>query len=539
MTGLNFGWGARLPMVLQTEAAECGLACLAMVRGYHGHASDLSELRRKVAVSLKGLNHADLIAMGERLGLASRPVRLELDELARLAVPAILHWDLNHFVVLKSVSGGAVVVHDPAAGVCKLSMAEVSRHFTGVALELTPIGGFEAEQAPPRVRVRSVLGRISGLWRSLSHVFLLALAIEVFAVVSPLFLQWVVDQALVTADRDLLLVLALGFGLLVLLRTAVTAMRGWILMVLNASLSVHSKSNLFSHLVNLPASFFEARHQGDVLSRFGSQESILQALTSDAVEAVLDGLLVAITLAIMFLFSPGLTAIVLAGALVYGALRWASYAGLRRASAEAIVWAARRDSHFLESLRGIRTLKLFGAQESRHAHWLNLVVETVNRQLTSQKLLLGVRVANSFLFGGLTILVVWLGAHRVLDNLMSIGMLLAFIAYKDQFFGRVSNLIDRAVELTMLRLHAERLADIALAPREARDHFHAAGGPRQPVGVEARGLGFRYGDNEAPVLEDVSFRIEPGESVAIVGRSGCGKTTLLKILSSTGASLSP
>jgi ATP-binding cassette, subfamily B, bacterial CvaB/MchF/RaxB len=532
MSDLSFGWGARLPMVLQTEAAECGLACLAMVRGYYGHPSELGELRRRVAVSLKGVNLADLIAMGERLGLASRPVRLELDELARLGTPSILHWDLSHFVVLKSVSRDSVVVHDPAAGVRKLSLAEVSRHFTGVALELTPIGGFEPEQAAPRVRVRSVLGRIAGLWRSLTHVFLLALAIEVFAVASPLFLQWTVDQALVTADRDLLLVLALGFGLLVLLRTAVSAMRGWILMVLNASLSVHSKSNLFSHLVNLPASFFEARHQGDVLSRFGSQDAILQALTSDAVEAVLDGLLAAITLAIMFVFAPTLAAIVLAGALAYGLLRWLSYSGLRRASAEAIVWAARRDSHFLESLRGIRTIKLFGGQEARHAHWLNLVVETVNRQLTSQKLVLGVRVTNTVLVGGLTILVIWLGAHRVLDNLMSIGMLLAFIAYKDQFIGRVSNLIDRSVELTMLRLHAERLADIALAPREAREHFQQSGGARQPVGVEVRGLGFRYGDNEAPVLEDLSFRIEPGESVAIVGRSGCGKTTLLKILAS-------
>ncbi len=532
MNGLNFGWGARLPLVLQTEAAECGLACLAMVSGYYGYPSDLTDLRRRIAVSLMGVNLADLIGMGDRLGLAARPVRLELEELGRLRTPCILHWDLNHFVVLKSVSREAVVIHDPAAGARRLPMAEVSRHFTGVALELTPVGGFEPEQAAPRVSVRSVLGRMQGLWRSLAHVFVLALAIEVFAVVSPLFLQWVVDHALVAADRDLLLVLALGFGLLMLLRTAVSAMRGWILMVLNASLSVQSRSNLFSHLVNLPAAYFEARHQGDVLSRFGSQDSILQALTTDAVEAVLDGLLAAITLAIMFLFAPALAAVVLAGALLYGALRWASYSALRRASGEAIVWAARRDSHFLESLRGIRTIKLFNGQEGRHAHWLNLQVETVNRQLTSHKLRLVLRLSNVLLIGALAILVLWLGAHRVLDNLMSIGMLLAFLAYKDQFLGRVSNLIDRLVELTMLRLHAERLADIALTAREPREHFQHTGAAHRPVSVEVRNLGFRYGDTDAPVLDRLSLRIEPGESVAIVGRSGCGKTTLLKILAS-------
>lgn len=532
MNGLNFGWGARLPLVLQTEAAECGLACLAMVSGYYGYPSDLTDLRRRIAVSLMGVNLADLIGMGDRLGLAARPVRLELEELGRLRTPCILHWDLNHFVVLKSVSREAVVIHDPAAGARRLPMAEVSRHFTGVALELTPVGGFEPEEAAPRVSVRSVLGRMQGLWRSLAHVFVLALAIEVFAVASPLFLQWVVDHALVAADRDLLLVLALGFGLLMLLRTAVSAMRGWILMVLNASLSVQSRSNLFSHLVNLPAAYFEARHQGDVLSRFGSQDSILQALTTDAVEAVLDGLLAAITLAIMFLFAPALAAVVLAGALLYGALRWASYSALRRASGEAIVWAARRDSHFLESLRGIRTIKLFNGQEGRHAHWLNLQVETVNRQLTSHKLRLVLRLSNVLLIGTLAILVLWLGAHRVLDNLMSIGMLLAFLAYKDQFLGRVSNLIDRLVELTMLRLHAERLADIALTPREPREHFQHTGAAHRPVSVEVRNLGFRYGDTDAPVLDRLSLRIEPGESVAIVGRSGCGKTTLLKILAS-------
>lgn len=530
--GLNLGWGARLPMILQTEAAECGLASLAMVCGYYGYPSQLAELRRRVSVSLMGVNLAQLVAMGERLGLASRPVRLELEELALLKTPAILHWDLNHFVVLKSVSRDGAVVHDPAVGVRRLPMATVSRHFTGVALEMTPVGGFEPEAAPPRIRVRSVLGRMVGLWRSLAHVFLLALAIEVFAVASPLFLQWVVDHALVAADRDLLLVLALGFGLLMLLRTAVSAMRGWILLVLNASLSVQSRANLFGHLVNLPAAYFEARHQGDILSRFGSQESILQALTTDAVEAVLDGLLAGITLAIMYLFAPALATLVLAGALAYGLLRWASYAPLRNASAEAIVWAARRDSHFLESLRGIRTIKLFGGEHGRHAHWLNLVVETVNRRLSTQKLRLALRTANSLLVGSLLILVVWLGAHRVLDGAMTIGMLLAFLAYKDQFLNRVGHLIDRLVELRMLRLHAERLADIALTQPEPREHFAASGGARMPVGLEARDLGFRYGAEDAPVLAHLNFRVEPGETVAIVGRSGCGKTTLLKILAS-------
>jgi ATP-binding cassette subfamily B protein RaxB len=529
---LDFGWGTRLPMVTQTEAAECGLACLAMVAGYYGQPCEIAQLRQRLTISLKGVNLNHLVGMAERLGFASRPVRLELDELRMLRTPCILHWDLNHFVVLKSANADFIVIHDPAVGVRRLPMAVVSKHFTGIALELTSIGNMKPAQAAPRVRMRSVLGRMIGLRRSMGQLFLLALAIEVFAVASPLFMQWVVDHALITADRELLLVLALGFGLLLLLRTTVSAMRGWIVIVLGASLKVQGRSNLFSHLVNLPSSYFEARHLGDVMSRFGSQDSILQAITTDVIETVLDGLLASLTLVIMFVFAPGLAALVLAGALLYGALRWASYTPLRHASAEAIVWGARRDSHLLETLRGIKTIKLFNDQDGRRAHWMNLLVEAVNRQLTTQKLRLLFRIGNSVLVGTLVVLVVWLGAHRVLDGQMSIGMLLAFIAYKDQFLGRISNLIDRAVDLTMLRLHAERLADIALTQPEARGDSGETDSPGRPVAIEVRNLRFRYSDTDAWVLNGLSFRVEPGETVAIVGASGCGKTTLLKILAS-------
>jgi ATP-binding cassette subfamily B protein RaxB len=530
---LAIGWGSRLPMVMQTEAAECGLACLAMIVGHHGQACEITELRRRLSVSLKGTSLKQLVGMAERLGFAARPLRLELDELGQLSTPSILHWDLHHFVVLAKVTGDTVVIHDPAVGVRRLPLAAVSRHFTGVALELTAVGELAPAQAPARVRLRSLVGRVIGLRRSFAQLMALALAIEVLAVVSPLFMQWVVDHALVSADRDLLLVLALGFGLLLLLRTAVTAMRGWIVIVLGASLKVQGRTNIFSHMINLPSSYFEARHLGDVVSRFCSQDAILQAITTDAVEAVLDGLLVSVTLAIMFLFAPALTWVAIAGALLYGLLRWVSYAPLRHASAEAIVWGARRDSHVLETLRGVKTIKLFNGQDIRRARWMNLLIEATNRQLTTQKLQLLVRTANALLIGALAILVVWLGANQVLDKQMSIGMLLAFIAYKDQFLGRVSNLIDRAVELTMLRLHAERLADIALTQPEARGGAAAdAEEAARPVAIEVRNLRFRYSETDPWVLDRVSFRIEPGETVAIVGASGCGKTTLLKILAS-------
>jgi ATP-binding cassette, subfamily B, bacterial CvaB/MchF/RaxB len=226
-----------------------------------------------------------------------------------------------------------------------------------------------------------------------------------------------------------------------------------------------------------------------------------------------------------------LAMVVLTGAVLDGLLRWASYTPLRQASAEAIIWGARRDSHFLETLRGIKTIKLFNGQEDRRAHWLNLLVETANRQLTTQRLQLLFRTVNSLLHGALGILVVWLGAQQVMENTFSIGMLLAFIAYKDQFLRRVSELINKAVDLQMLRLHAERLADIALTPPEPREQWADPPSTRSPATIEVRKLCFRYSENDAWVLDNVDFRIEAGQSVAIVGASGCGKTTLLKLLS--------
>jgi ATP-binding cassette subfamily B protein RaxB len=529
---LNLGWGRRLPVILQTEAAECGLACLAMVACHEGYQTDLASLRRRFGLSLRGATLKDLVRIADQIGLASRPLRVELSELALLNAPCILHWDLNHFVVLKSVGRNGVVIHDPGFGVRRISLTKASKHFTGVALELTPTGGFEPAKSAPRVRFGALLGRLKGVESSLAQLLALAFALEIFAIASPLFVQWIVDHALVTADVDLLLTLVVGFSLLLLVRTAVSAMRGWVLMVLNASLKVQSRTNLFSHLINLPAAFYEARHLGDVMSRFQSQEHILKAITTDLVEAVLDGVMVSITLIVMFVYAPGLTALVIGGAILYGLLRWALYMPLRLASMEAIVWDARQDSHFLETLRGIKTIKLFNAQDGRRSHWLNLVVETTNRELTTTKLRLVFRHANMLLIGALAILVVWLGAQQVLAKAFSVGMLLAFIAYKDQFLSRVSTLIDTAVDLRMLRLHAERLADIALTPPEPRDAWSSPVKDRKPAALEVRELSFRYSDNDPWVLDGVSFRIEPGESVAIVGSSGCGKTTLLKLMAS-------
>jgi ATP-binding cassette subfamily B protein RaxB len=526
--GLQFGGGRRLPVFLQTEAAECGLASLGMVASFHGHRIDLAGLRQRFTLSLKGATLAYLMQVAGRLHLAPRPLRLELDELPRLRTPCILHWDLNHFVVLKSASAQAAVIHDPAFGVRRLAMAEVSKHFTGIALELAPTVAFRPLDERRRVRLRDLTGPVTGLARSLAQVLLLALVLQSFAVLAPFYMQWVVDGAIVSADRDLLAVLGIGFLLLAAIQVAVTALRSWVVLYLGTTLNLQWLANVFSHLMRLPVAWFEKRHLGDVVSRFGAVTTIQRTLTSSFVEAVIDGLMAMATLALMLVYSASLAAIAVAGVVAYALSRAAFYAPLRRATEEHIVHAARQQSHFLETVRGVQSIKLFGRQDERRSRWLNLVVDATNRDLAVQKLTLGFRSANGLVFGCERIAVVWVGALLVLDSAFSVGMLFACMAYKEQFSARVAGLIDKLIELKMLQLQGERLADIVLTPAE--EEVAAPAPAVAEASLEVRNLSFRYSDTEPFVLQGCSFRIEPGESVAIVGPSGGGKTTLVKIM---------
>lgn len=524
----------RVPVILQTEAAECGLACLAMVAGAHGLDSDLPTLRQRFSLSLKGVTLAEMVRMADALLLNSRALRAELDELEQVQLPCILHWDLNHFVVLVGWRGSAAVIHDPARGERIVKSDELSRHFTGVVLELQPAPGFQPVKQRRQVTIAQLLGPVNGLKRSLAQIFVLALALEGFMLLSPFFMQWVVDGVLVSADRDLLFTLGLGFSMLVLVQAATAATRSWAVLVLSATLNLQWLVNVFAHLLRLPVAWFEKRHMGDIWSRFGSVQQMQRTLTTSFIEAVLDGVLVLLTLGVMLVYSVSLTSVALTAVAAYALMRWVLYRPLSAATEEALVFEARQSSHFLESLRGVQAIKMFNAAGDRQSRFASLVVETMNAQITVRKLELLFTVLNRLLFGLERVVVIWIGASLVMDGHLSVGMLFAFFAYKETFASRMSSLIDKGVELKMMRLQGERLADIVLSAPEV-----VSGGPGPDAAVatgavgasiELRDVRFAYSDGEAEVLRGVSLRVEAGESVAIVGPSGGGKTTLLKVM---------
>jgi ATP-binding cassette subfamily B protein RaxB len=519
--------------IIQSQVAECGLACIAMVASAHGQTLSLADLRQRFPQSLKGANLKQLISYSSTLGFSARPLRLDLDELGQLALPCILHWDLNHFVVLHKVGRKQVVVLDPAVGDRRLSLAEVSRHFTGVALELTPQASFVTQVQAPRLRLSQLTGKL--------QIIAIAVVLELFAIVAPLFNQMVVDDVLTSGDQELLTVLVWGFALVLVIQTALSLARSWLVMVLGQTLSLQWLGNVFAHLVRLPVNWFEQRHLGDISSRFGAVHDIQRTLTNVMIEALLDGVMTLAALVMMFLYSPTLSGVVVAAAVLYGLVRWASFVPFRNAAAERLVLAGQEHSHFIETLRAMTPLKLFGREQERRARWQSLIVEVMNRDIRTAKMNIGFTVVNTFIFGVENLLVFWLGAKAILASqgpgsgtaVFTVGMLMAFTSYKGQFTGRISALINHGISLKMLGLHSERLADIALTPPEQdtpqgdlpeHDLAHL-----QPC-LELRNVSFRYGEGEPWILKNANLRIEAGENVAITGPSGCGKTTLLKVM---------
>jgi ATP-binding cassette subfamily B protein RaxB len=519
-------------MILQSEAPECGIACVAMIASYHGFRTDLAGMRLRLAPSMKGVTLKHISAIAETMGMAPRGVKVALESLAQLKLPAILHWDMNHFVVLTKVAGDRITLNDPARGRRVLTLKEASDHYTGVAMELTPAAGFASRDEREKISAWQLVRTATGLKGAITQVLLLSLVLEVLAIASPFFLQLVVDRVVVGRDRDLLAVLGIGFALLAVMIAVVTALRSWLGVYISTRLNLQLLDTLFARLLRLPLAWFEKRHIGDIVSRFRSVDAIQRTLTLTFLETAMDGVMVVVTLAVMLWYSSTLTLVVVIAAATYGLLRWAMYGPQRRATDERIVHEAKAATHFIETLRGMMAIKLNLREPERRAAYLNHVVDQTNADVRVQNLALLQRAANVLVFGFENVLVIWLGAYAVLENQLSVGMLFAFLMFKLLFITRVNNLVDKAIEFRMLDLHADRVADIALAQPEGATDLPAvarADAPAAPFVLEGRDLGFAYGI-EGFVFRGVDFAAKPGETVAIVGPSGAGKTTLVKVL---------
>lgn len=527
---LDLRWQRRVPVIHQTETAECGLACLAMICGHFGKNIDLIYLRRKFNLSARGATLAGINGIAEQLGMATRALSLELDELRVLKTPCILHWDFSHFVVLVSVKRNRYVLHDPARGIRYISREEMSRYFTGVALEVWPGSEFQSETLQTRISLRSLINSIYGIKRTLAKIFCLSVVIEAINLLMPVGTQLVMDHAIPAGDRGLLTLISAALMFFILLKAATSTLRAWSSLVMSTLINVQWQSGLFDHLLRLPLAFFERRKLGDIQSRFDSLDTLRATFTTSVIGFIMDSIMVVGVCVMMLLYGGYLTWIVLCFTTIYIFIRQVTYGNYRQISEECLVREARAASYFMETLYGIATVKIQGMVGIRGAHWLNMKIDAINSgiKLTRMDLLFG--GINTFVTACDQIVILWLGAGLVIDNQMTIGMFVAFSSFRGQFSERVASLTSFLLQLRIMSLHNERIADIALHEKEEKKPEIEIVADMGPISLETNGLSYRYDSQSAPIFSALSLSVAPGESVAITGASGAGKTTLMKVL---------
>jgi ATP-binding cassette subfamily B protein RaxB len=532
-TLIEFSISKSVPLILQSEVSECGLASMAMVACYHGHQLDMPAMRKRFSANLKGMNLQQLIELGDSLGLASRALQCPIVEIHKLAIPCILHWDLNHFVVLTKVSGkgqfSKYSINDPVIGKRTLTTEEFSKHFTGICLEIMPTNKFEVKQEQAKMKLTQLWSSISGLKAGLVKLISLSLVLQLFALMTPYYMQWIVDEVLISFDKQLLTVLAIGFSLIAIISVVTNAVRSWLILRLSSLLNMQMGVNLLRHLLRLPMNYFESRHIGDIVSRFGSLAQIRERIPIGLVETLVDGVMAITVLVMMVLYSFKLTAEVLGAIALYTIVRLALYRPLHQATEEMIQNSAKEQSNFLENIRGMQTIKLFGNESQRQAFWQNCYAEVINSEIRLGRLKISFDSFNQLLFGLENVLVIYLAASMVMENSLSVGMVLAFIAYKGQLTSRFANLIEQVIQFKMMRLHLDRIADIALTEQEKNREGEVV--LTEPKGqLTLDNISFSYGDDQPLILNNINLSLNANESIAITGSSGCGKTTLMKIM---------
>ncbi len=528
----------RIPLVLQSEAHECGLACLAMVAGTFDRGVDLASLRLhflgQQLDTHRGLNLKEIALYAQSLRLAARGLRAEPGSLRQLRLPAILHWNMNHFVVLVAVKRHGIVIHDPAVGRVHCGWSEVHESFTGVVLELWPDTDFEPQrQAPPRLRLKDIVGLARHSGASVAWVFVLSLALQLIVIAGPWHVQWTVDEAIAAGDSHLVGVLAIGFGVLLLLKVATQWLRGVVVLHLGHELSFQLACRLLHHLLALPLTWFERRHVGDITSRFGSLSPVREFLTQGVAALMVDVLMVGVTVVVMLLYAPKIAALVVLLHLSFVLAYACAVPRLKRLGLSAIAAQAREQTHLLESARSMYTVKAYTLEAVRGRQWQRLHANTIRQGLALGHTQLWVALTAQLTAGVELIVVIYLAAVDVFQGALTVGMLYAFLSYRGHFAAHLKSLVDQVVTMKTLEVHLERLSDIWCAEPESLRTPTAL--ERQIGGVPVLQLeqaSFRYSASSGQLLRDVDLRIAPGEFVVIIGESGAGKSTLLKVLMS-------
>jgi ATP-binding cassette subfamily B protein RaxB len=526
--------GKKTTFVAQGEVSECGLACIAMIASRYGYETDLTSLRQRYGTSLKGATLKQIISTCEAIGMNARPLRGELVDLSQLLLPAILHWDYNHFVVLEKISSAfgkaKYIIFDPAIGIRQLQAEEVSRYWTGVALECEPSEKFSVKSDRRELKITQLWSNSEGLWSALWVILALSIVMQAVNLTAPFYLQIAIDTVVPSGDDNLLMMLGLGFGGLAVIHLLSNWMRSSFVVTSSSMLSYQIVINLFRHLLRLPLSYFERRHVGDIISRFGSTQPISQLVSQGMITAVIDGIMAVTTFALMLMYSPLLTASACFAFILFVGCRVALLQSLKRQNLDLIGAQAKENSVFIESIRGIAAIKAFGLEGNRQRIWQTNKANAVNAQIRLGRTQGSFDAWGQFLISAERIIFVYLAVNMAFGGGLTIGMIFAFQAYKQHFLEAGMRLVDQGLNLQVVKVHLSRLADIVMTSQEKIYENGHSEKPNFEMPVVLDRVSFKYGYSDPFVLNNVNLIIPPGEFLAITGKSGGGKTTLMKII---------
>ena len=517
-----------VPVVLQQESAECGLACLAMVAAYYGNRTRLDTLRNLHGLSGRGATFRDLLLTAKQLQLTARPLRLAISELRHLRLPAVLHWRMDHFVVLVRGGRRRYLIHDPATGRRKVDRTEFDECFTGVALELAPDQGFRKHSDRKTLSFADFAGSFRHLYRYLGLMFCLLLSTQVLALAPPIATQILIDELVLGQDREWLYRALGGLTLLMLVGVMLDGLRRWISLFTGTNLAVDSSVSVLNHLFRLPATFITRRHAGDLMSKLESLTPIRQALTDDVINSIVHSGVLLTTLSIMFLYSTWLTAVSLAGFALSAIVMAMTLPASRRFQEQAIIHTASQNSSLLESLRACDVVQALGLEHLRLTQWQNHFSDATNARVREGRLSIVQKTGTGIVGVFEQVLFLGIGIAGVLDQHLTLGVLFAFMSLRGRFGSAALGLAEAAQNFFLLKVHTSRLSDIVLAETT----------PANPPGaiqstikgsLKAERLSFCYAA-DTWIVQDFCCDIAAGVNVVITGPSGCGKTTLLKLL---------
>lgn len=539
---LNFSFRRSVPLILQSEISECGPVCVAMLAGYFGKHIDLAGLRvtcQRLGFSPQGTNLSELISLANELQLNGTALKGEVHELLDVRLPCILHWQLQHFVVLTKITRRnnqyEYHINDPAEGEVVVNAQDFSAAFTGIVLTLAKQDTFQTTAAPKKISFRGLFGHCSGLTKQFAIILTLSFILQLLSLAIPLYTQIIFDEVFALNASALLNSLAIGFTGLVIFQVAISALREWSLVKLQSILGIQLAHNVFAHLLKLPYQYFSKRHIGDIQSRFGSIQSIQERMTSGLLATLIDGIMAFFLIILMFLYAWKLALCVVVAVLIYSGIKWVCFYKVQKHQLVLIKHDASLQTHFLETLRHIKTFTLFNLQKRREQTWLVQQSHVVNSGIKVALWHLVLNHLQQIIFGLVNIGVLYLGAKEVLQQGLSMGMLIAFMAYKNQCTQRLTGLVDQLFQFKLLHLHMDRVADIALAEVDSPDVPQGSGelakirqgSPKRQL--ELVNVSFAY-PGQPPILENINLQVDMGDSVVITGESGSGKTTLLHIM---------